>query len=281
MKKLFAFILAAALLTTPVLASAGPASRSVDPASCAHHFEVSVVKDATCSQKGLLAYTCAKCGLTYTAETLPDEDAHDYQLTDCTATCTEDGEYIYTCSLCGASYTEPAEAAGHVPAADAPGCEEPLLCEVCGEILQPAAGHEYAYQYDAVFGEDGELIDCGTWKCGRCGAVMQATEGNVREYYGLEEPAPEEDTGAEAEAEEEDAADSSDTDLAMYEDDDSPVDAAPVEPDDGGDVLDEASEPVTDRKTGLWITISAVVLCVVIVEAVVLTGSLKKDKTTL
>ena len=270
MKKLFAFILAAALLTTPVLAAAGPDSRSADPATCAHHFEVSVVKEATCSQKGLLAYTCAKCGLTYTAETLPDEDAHDYQLTECTATCTEDGENVYTCSLCGASYTEPAAAMGHVPAADAPGCETPLVCAVCGETLEPPVGHDYVYQYDAAFDEDGTLTDCGTWKCQNCGAVMPATEGNAAEYYGLE--------AAEADAEAED--DSSGTDLGLYEDDDSPADAAPAEP-DGPEGGDGAEQPVTDRKTGLWITISAVVLCVVIVEAVVLTGSLKKDKTTL
>ena len=274
MKKAIALLLAAFLLTTPALASAGPDSRSVDPAVCAHHFEVSVVKQATCSQKGLLAYTCAKCGLTYTAETLPDEDAHEYALTDSTAGCTEDGENVYTCALCGASYTEPAPATGHVPSAEAAGCVEPVVCTVCGEVLTPASGHDYQYQYDARFDEDGALVGFGTWKCANCGDVMAATEGNAREYYGLTEaPSPE---GAP------EAPDSSGTDIVLAEgqtyEDDSPTDGQPADDADGTQPTDE---PQVDRRTGLWITISAVVLAVVIVEAVVLTSSLKKDKTTL
>ncbi len=259
MRGLFAFILAAALLTVPVFA-AGPDSRSPDPETCSHHFEVSVVREATCAEKGLLAYTCAKCGLTYTAETLPDGE-HDYQLTETTATCTQDGEATYVCARCGDSYTEPDPAKGHVPDADEPSCEKGVSCTVCGKLLEKPLGHDYKYQYDAVFDEQGQPTSYGTWVCTRCGASMDATRGNLIHFYDITESADSE----------------TDADLAQSTADPAcATDAADEEADSG----DEAAEPA-DPRTGLWIAISVVALIVIVAEAVVLIRSLKKNKTTL
>lgn len=308
MRKLFVFILTALLLTTPVLASSGPDSRSADPAACAHTFEVSVLREPTCVQKGLLAYTCSKCGLTYTAETLPD-GSHDYALTGTTATCTEDGENTYTCVNCGDSYTEPAPAAGHISDSAAT-CTEGEVCAVCGEMLAPPIGHDYVYQFDAELAEDGSFLTYGTWMCANCGDVMAATQGNAAYYYGREtDPSEEDDAPAEAAS----VAEDSGTDLLLNEQilysDDSPTDGAEAVP---GQVKDaapapdqaEAAEPASDQaedaapasdqaedtepaptifkdRTELWIAISAVALVLIVVETVLLVRSLKKNKTTL
>ncbi len=72
------------------------------------------------------------------------------------STCTEEGVMTYTCDICGLSYTEPVAPTGHdetVLPAVAPTCSEPGLtegsyCSVCGEILVAqqsvdAPGHSY------------------------------------------------------------------------------------------------------------------------------------------
>lgn len=291
MKKLFVFILTAALLATPVFASAGPDSRSADPAVCSHHFEVSVVKPSTCSQKGLLAYTCSKCGLTYTAETLPNGE-HNYELTDTTATCTEDGEATYTCSYCGDTYTEPAPATGHVPSGEPADCAQGVVCTVCGQTLEPPVGHKYAYQYDAEFDENGDPTYYGTWKCANCGSVLPATLGNVMYYYQLDESAQAPETPE----------DSSGTDLTLaggedYEDS-SPADTEPAAreipvqeqteteqelPREQTEEATEAeqTEETDDGRTGLWIAVSAGALVFIVIETVFLVRSLKKSKTTI
>lgn len=263
MKRFIPFIAAALLLATAAYAAPAPASPgpspTADPAVCAHHFEVSVVQEATCVDKGLLAYTCSKCGLTYTAETLPTGE-HTYEETDRTVTCTEDGQIVYTCSVCGDSYAQPAAAPGHVPDREAPDCENAVRCSVCGQTLIPAEGHDYEYQYDAVRDETGAFTDFGTWKCTKCGRTLAATEGNASFYYSLAEDAdqapaatgaPEEDAGQDV----------------------TPVPEATDAP--APDSAAEAPAPARSR-TGLWIGIAVAVLAVVAAEAVVLTRSLRK-----
>lgn len=231
MRGLFIFILTAALLITPALASEGPDSRSDDPDACPHSFERSEVRPATCTDQGLAAYTCSLCGLTYTEQT-PADGAHDYVLTDNTAGCTEPGQAVYTCTRCGDSYAEPAPAAGHVPSAQAVTCTDSIVCTVCGQVLQRATGHDYVYQYDAETDGEGNYISYGTWQCANCGAILPATRGNA-EYYGS---APGEGTGAQA---------------------------------------------PSPRQAGLWLAVSAGALVFILIEAVLLVRSLKKNKTTL
>ncbi len=148
MKKLLVFIVTAALLVTPALASAEPILPDGAAPDTMHHVTVEVTKEATCGEKGLLTYSYD--GEPYlTVETLPT------------------GE--------------------HTPDGPAATCTEPVACAVCGTILEPAAGHAYTYQYDAEQNEDGTFASFGTWKCDTCGDVMEATEGNAVYYYGLAE----------------------------------------------------------------------------------------------
>ncbi len=278
MRKIFAFIIAAALLATPALAADEPSSSSGDPAVCPHHFEVSVLREATCTEKGLLAYTCVKCGLTYTAETLADGE-HDYEMTETTATCTQDGETTYTCARCGDTYTEAVKAAGHVPE-DAPAtCVHSQVCSLCGQVLTPATGHDYAYQYDAERDENGDFITFGTWKCANCGKTLAATEGNALYYYSLPEA-----EAAMAELSPASATDMDGADPATATDMDEPAASRSEEASDtdtqASDAADAAREdkPAADPKTGLWIAISAAALTAIVVEAVILVRSLRRKK---
>ncbi len=249
MKRLILLFTAAVLaLAAPAAYAAPSPAPSPAPTACPHHFEVSVVKQATCVDKGLLAYTCAKCGLTYTAETLPTGQ-HDYVQSDSTVTCTEDGQITYTCSVCGESYTEPVQAPGHVPDREAPDCDAAVVCTVCGQVLIPAPGHDYRYQYDAVRAPDGSFSDYGTWLCANCGRTLAATKGNAEFYYSLlDEPASSSPEQSEPEA--------------------SPSPEPSPEP--------EEDQSGTDPHTGLWIGLGVLVLAAVAAEAVVLTRSLAK-----
>lgn len=164
MKKILAIILMTAVLVCPAFASgeaapaagtqaaAAPAatSQAVSQAECNHEFEVEITEASTCTEKGLLTYSCPKCGLTYTVETVPT---------------------------------------GHTPSAAAPTCADAVVCTVCGAELAPATGHTYSYQYDAVKDETGAFTSFGTWKCDVCGDVVDATEGNAVYYSAQQEAA--------------------------------------------------------------------------------------------
>jgi hypothetical protein len=158
MKKILAMILMTAVLVCPVLASgeaaAAPAAAPAVAADTAQapHYVLQVIEPATCTENGVSAYA--------------DEST---------------GEVLFTFDTA---------ATGHVPSADHATCEDPVVCLNCGEVLEPATGHSYSYQFDAVRNEDGSFADFGTWKCDKCGDVVAATEGNAVYYYGQEEPAP-------------------------------------------------------------------------------------------
>lgn len=178
MKKILAIVLMAAVLVCPVFASGEASAQPAAPAAAAAeaapavtettqapHYVLEVVTPATCTENGVSAYVDGNTG-----ETL---------------------------------FTFETAATGHVPSADAPTCTDPVVCTQCGEILEPAVGHSYTYQYDAVQNEDGTFASYGTWKCDNCGDVVAATEGNAVYYYGAEAAAPaasEEASGESAEA---------------------------------------------------------------------------------
>lgn len=174
MKKILAIVLMMAVLVCPVLAS-GEAPAAAAPAVAAGsaqapHYELQVIQEATCTENGVSAYVDSSTG-----------------------------EVLFTFETA---------AIGHVPSANAPTCTDPVVCTVCGETLEPATGHSYAYQYDAVQNEDGSFASFGTWKCDNCGDVVDATEGNAVYYYGAaaapaapSQEASGETASAEAEAE--------------------------------------------------------------------------------
>ncbi len=119
----------------------------------------------------------------YFTEVTEKETGHDYvsEVTK-EETCTEDGIMTYTCTICGDTYTEVIPAAGHTAVTDeavAATCTEDGMtegshCSVCGEIIKAretvkALGHDYADSIttEASCTKDGVM----TYTCSRCGDV--------------------------------------------------------------------------------------------------------------
>ncbi len=113
---------------------------------------VAKCRNSTCEANGQASCSdplpCKFCGQTI-------KPAHKYTSAVTTpATCTEEGVLTYTCSTCGDFYTEAIAATGHTEVTDAavaPKCEETGLtegshCSECGEVFVPqetveATGH--------------------------------------------------------------------------------------------------------------------------------------------
>ncbi|MBQ6560586.1 MAG: hypothetical protein IJL85_07145 [Erysipelotrichaceae bacterium] len=80
-------------------------------AALGHSYDSSVTKSATCTESGIRTYSCIRCGDTYT-ETIKAL-GHNYTYEETEATCTEDGHKIGTCSRCGNVTDEVSPALGH------------------------------------------------------------------------------------------------------------------------------------------------------------------------
>ncbi len=119
-------------------------------------------KAPTCTETGVMTYTCSSCGDSYT-ETIP-VIAHSYNAVVTEPDCVNGGYTTYTCSACGDSYVgNHTSALGHTAGAEAD-CENDQVCTVCGEVLNAALGHSWI------------AADCYAPKhCEVCGV----TEGDV------------------------------------------------------------------------------------------------------
>ena len=162
--------------------------------------EGTVTTEATCTEEGVMTYTCTVCGET-TTEAI-EATGHSYESVLTEATCTEGGYTTYTCSVCGDSYTDDeTEALGH---SEAEAVEENeveatctengsydsvVYCSVCGEELSretvtvKATGHNYddgVVTEKANEGTEGTL----TYTCSNCGDTQ--TESFI---YTIEEGA--------------------------------------------------------------------------------------------
>ena len=76
----------------------------VRAAQCAHDYQVTATKAATCTEKGYTSYLCSKCGDAYTTYT--DPLGHDYQIETVDPTEIEQGYDLHTCSRCGDTYKD-------------------------------------------------------------------------------------------------------------------------------------------------------------------------------
>ena len=71
-----------------------------------HSYDSGVVtKEASCTEEGIITYTCTRCGDTYT-ETI-EKLEHEYELVEVIEpTYEEEGKKIYRCKVCGDEYSE-------------------------------------------------------------------------------------------------------------------------------------------------------------------------------
>ena len=151
-------------------------------------------KAPTCTETGVMTYTCSSCGVSYT-ETIP-VIAHSYNAVVTEPDCVNGGYTTYTCTVCGDSYKgDYTSALGHTAGAEAD-CVNDQVCTVCGEVLKAALGHSwiaadcYAPKHCEVCGEtegdvahgniihveakDATCTELGNieyWYCETCGAA--------------------------------------------------------------------------------------------------------------
>ena len=137
-------------------------NNSDSQANHTEHVYNEVRKDATCTEAGVITYTCKVCGETYSEmDASTPAKGHSYLLTKQAPTCGQSGKNIYTCSVCGDSYTEDDAdnpALGHdfssntivVTATEySPGTRR-FSCTRCGESKDIAYG--YAHKVKAYNG---------------------------------------------------------------------------------------------------------------------------------
>ena len=133
-----------------------------------------VTKEATCTEEGIVTYTCENCGDTETIN-IP-RTAHNYikeQQQD--ATCTKNGYSISVCRTCNAKKKEEIPATGHVKRTlnkKKPTCKEEgytgdVYCQDCGELL-----------------EEGVVIRKKehTWNAGKVTTVATTTKEGIKTF---------------------------------------------------------------------------------------------------
>lgn len=150
-----------------------------------HKYLSKLTQNPTCTEPGIITYTCESCGDAYTEDCLPTGHQYVDTITK-EPTCTTEGERTYKCSLCGDTYPEVIEAKGHIDGqftiTKEPTCTEPgektVYCKVCNEEIRTESidptGHE----------NTGELITYGNFfspdidetRCLKCMAVLDTKE---------------------------------------------------------------------------------------------------------
>ena len=163
---------------------AGDSDAGSDAEVHTHSYDSStIIRAATCTENGIISYTCKECGETVTEE-LP-AIGHDYESTSSddgtttrvcsrcgevssgevhthsyekgtitmSPTCTEDGEIVYYCD-CGMAISESISATGHNYEYTTVDGKEVYACTNCGEIGE-SDGDAEVHQH--VIGEDAKI----------------------------------------------------------------------------------------------------------------------------
>ncbi len=162
-------------------------TKSID--ALEHSYSSVVTTPATCEGKGLITYTCAHCGDTYTKDISPIGHKYTSEVTK-DATCEDAGIRTYTCihEGCGDTYTEEIKALGHKlgdgVVTKAATCEEDGVmtytcihdgCEYFETDVIPATGHKLG---DGVITKPAKCEEDGvmTYTCTHSGCEYFETD---------------------------------------------------------------------------------------------------------
>lgn len=146
--------------------------KNTGTADCEHTYVSSTTEKATCTNKGILTYTCTKCGDVYTEDIAKLE--HSYTVKETTGTCEEGLKMIYECQLCGKQKEEDAAPAEHVyevtEVVDATCTQDGTVtktCSVCGNVeteiikaLGHTEGEPEVLEKPTLFKEGRQQISC-------------------------------------------------------------------------------------------------------------------------
>ena len=139
-----------------------------------HIYEKEITKEATCTEKGILAYTCSICGDKYTEEipVIP----HTYTESTVAPKCTEKGYTEHTC-ICGDSYKDNyTEPTGHsytaetVPPTDTENGYTKHTCSLCGDTYNDTYIDPLGHNYSSEIIKAPTCVESGTVKytCTTC-----------------------------------------------------------------------------------------------------------------
>ena len=144
-----------------------------------------ITKPASCTENGVITYTCTKCDATYTEGITATGHTYDNGQVTTEPSCTGNGVRTFTCSACGDTYTEAIPATGHTyddgvktEATCTANGYTTYTCTGCGASYQtdivPATGHSYD---GGVVTTDPTCTDNGieTFTCTDCGATYTQT----------------------------------------------------------------------------------------------------------
>ena len=163
-------------------------------AALGHTVEVSVVKEATCTEEGTANRICTVCNAVIEENVvLPVVEACEaYEIVIAPETCTENGILEYRCKWCDEhlyfASIPYGHKAGEVETVTEPACTKAgagqVSCTVCGELLQkfslPAKGHVYTQSPTL------KTVDCtnesyAVIPCDVCGEEMICAEDEEKE----------------------------------------------------------------------------------------------------
>ena len=150
-----------------------------------HNFTSKITKEATCTETGILTYTCTECGETKTDIIPKIEHKWDNGVVTKDPTCTAEGERTYTCDSCGETKTSIIKKVNHKwdngvvtkkPTCTAEG-ERTYTCETCGETKTTTikkASHKWN---NGVVTKEPTCITEGerTYTCKTCGETKTST----------------------------------------------------------------------------------------------------------
>ena len=157
-------------------------SVSLEPTPDRHEYGVAVTEAASCTETGMMTFSCAYCGKE--GEMKIPAKGHRYEITHTTApTCTVDGTRFERCAVCGEAHSVTLRAAGHayeqtayVAATCTAAGSETLTCKICKDVQTkalPALGHDWV-----------EAVPGKAKHCARCGEVVAGwTEIDGVSYY--------------------------------------------------------------------------------------------------
>ena len=163
---------------------------TVTVSATGHSYTSEVMTEATCTEEGVMTYTCSVCGDTYTEsiEATGHTEGDAVIENEVAATCTETGSYdsVVYCSVCGAEIsreTVTVSATGHSYTSEvtteATCTKEGVMtytCSACGDTYTEtiaATGHSYEsiITKEATTTEEGIL----TYTCSVCGDTYTET----------------------------------------------------------------------------------------------------------
>ena len=152
-----------------------------------HAYTARVTKEATCTEYGVIRYTCSNCGSYYTETISPlGHDYGEWYIRQ-EATCTQAGLKVRNCKRCNAEETETipqkshsvTEIAGREATCTQAGSTGGKMCLVCGIILEQPTTVE-------ALGHTGGAADCTHLAvCDRCGQPYGAYAENVHNHTSM------------------------------------------------------------------------------------------------